>query len=480
MAAVRSIHAEVNLKGNASGELKNLNQEMDKTEGGFTSLTDEANKLIGAQQQGSNATSLWGLAFKAFSAFGVVDLLGELAFGAFSFAYSADEASLSTKGWMASLQKTVASVLEPFVETIKSVVDAFMQFKEWLFNTEEGMRLIYSTLIALSPVIGYFLVLGVWTLVAATYAWVVANWALIASYAPLILLWLSIAAAVAFVVLVIDDFITWMQGGESFFGDWFGEWQGWGEAFTSIWEAIKNGVGSAWNWIVEKTAAAWDWVKSLFSGGTSSVSGTGSTIISSFGRAIDWLKENLGAAWDWLKGVFGSLSNTLATEYPRIGKIINTFLIQPLNFVLGIVQTILKVIGMITPGNSFRDMADNLGNMRQALDGFGVVPAAQGGPGASGSQQPQISGQRASGGPVNAGEAYIVGEEGPEILQMGSKGGNVISNKSIGGGRNFSLSIGNITLNVSGGGVKDAIVSQVREAMDILAREDLAVAAGLL
>ena len=31
---------------------------------------------------------------------------------------------------------------------------------------------------------------------------------------------------------------------------------------------------------------------------------------------------------------------------------------------------------------------------------------------------------RASGGPVAAGGAYIVGERGPEILQMGSRGGN--------------------------------------------------------
>ncbi len=40
----------------------------------------------------------------------------------------------------------------------------------------------------------------------------------------------------------------------------------------------------------------------------------------------------------------------------------------------------------------------------------------------------RISGYRASGGPVNAGGAYVVGEEGPELLQMGSQSGNVIPN----------------------------------------------------
>ena len=38
------------------------------------------------------------------------------------------------------------------------------------------------------------------------------------------------------------------------------------------------------------------------------------------------------------------------------------------------------------------------------------------------------------GGRVSAGGAFVVGERGPEILQMGSKGGNIIPNSQIGGG----------------------------------------------
>jgi hypothetical protein len=38
---------------------------------------------------------------------------------------------------------------------------------------------------------------------------------------------------------------------------------------------------------------------------------------------------------------------------------------------------------------------------------------------------------RASGGPVSAGESYIVGEEGPEILSMGSRSGSIIPNGAI-------------------------------------------------
>lgn len=41
---------------------------------------------------------------------------------------------------------------------------------------------------------------------------------------------------------------------------------------------------------------------------------------------------------------------------------------------------------------------------------------------------------KASGGPVMPGGAYLVGERGPEVLQMGSQGGNIIPNNKLGGG----------------------------------------------
>ena len=45
-----------------------------------------------------------------------------------------------------------------------------------------------------------------------------------------------------------------------------------------------------------------------------------------------------------------------------------------------------------------------------------------------------LFGKRANGGPVAAGGAFLVGERGPEILQMGSRSGNIIPNNEIGGG----------------------------------------------
>jgi hypothetical protein len=50
-----------------------------------------------------------------------------------------------------------------------------------------------------------------------------------------------------------------------------------------------------------------------------------------------------------------------------------------------------------------------------------------------------INGARASGGPVSPNGAYLVGENGPEVLQMGAKGGNIIPNS--GGGMNVTVQV---------------------------------------
>ena len=60
-----------------------------------------------------------------------------------------------------------------------------------------------------------------------------------------------------------------------------------------------------------------------------------------------------------------------------------------------------------------------------------------------------FGGKKAMGGPVSAGGAYLVGERGPEILQLGSKGGNIIPNNAIGGGATTNNMI---TVNVDASG----------------------------
>jgi hypothetical protein len=71
-----------------------------------------------------------------------------------------------------------------------------------------------------------------------------------------------------------------------------------------------------------------------------------------------------------------------------------------------------------------------------------------------------VSGARAGGGPVSAGRTYLVGEKGPELLSMGSQGGNVIPNNKLGAGSNtYNITVTGLT----GPQVADQLITKIKE-----------------
>ena len=112
-------------------------------------------------------------------------------------------------------------------------------------------------------------------------------------------------------------------------------------------------------------------------------------------------------------------------------------------------QAMNKVLGNLK--NKLIDLALN-----NAISGLGN--ALSGGKGFSGFLGGLF---KEMGGPVSAGGAYVVGERGPEILQMGSKGGNIIPNSQIGGGGDSVTNIINVSVDASGSSVQgDSGMSQ--------------------
>jgi lambda family phage tail tape measure protein len=68
-----------------------------------------------------------------------------------------------------------------------------------------------------------------------------------------------------------------------------------------------------------------------------------------------------------------------------------------------------------------------------------------------------LSGARANGGFVGANRAYLVGERGPEILQMGSQSGQVISNEKSFGGSTI--------INIDARGATAGVEQQIKRVM---------------
>jgi hypothetical protein len=86
------------------------------------------------------------------------------------------------------------------------------------------------------------------------------------------------------------------------------------------------------------------------------------------------------------------------------------------------VQVIFSTPGAAEASATIANIAAQVANFAAAQAVVGNVAAAVTNA-FSGGKPP---GRRARGGPVDAGGAYIVGEEGPELMVMGSQGGNVI------------------------------------------------------
>jgi len=114
----------------------------------------------------------------------------------------------------------------------------------------------------------------------------------------------------------------------------------------------------------------------------------------------------------------------------------------------------------ITEGKSFGDAMKNvLGNLKKRLVNLaidraisGIGSSLSGGKGFGGFLG-GLFGKRERGGPVSAGGAFVVGERGPEILQMGSKGGNIIPNSAIGRGGGETNNIVTVNVDASGSSV---------------------------
>ncbi len=138
----------------------------------------------------------------------------------------------------------------------------------------------------------------------------------------------------------------------------------------------------------------------------------------------------------------GDAADSLKDKFKKIGEVVRDDLVNNLTD---------AIMGAKSFGDAMRNVLQNIQRqliqlaLNKAIEGIGG--ALSGGKGFSGFLG-GLFGKRARGGPVSAGGAFLVGEKGPEILQMGSKGGTIIPNSEIGGGGVTNV----ITVNVDASG----------------------------
>lgn len=148
---------------------------------------------------------------------------------------------------LAQVWATVSRALLPVITKIMNVVSKFFQF----LSDHKGF------------------VLGFLAAISAALA-VIAIKSIIAT-APFWLMVLAIAAVGAAIGLLVDDFVTFLEGGESCIGDviqlfvdfWHflvGLGESIGQFFKGIWDSIIKGITGVFDWILEKWNKIKKWI----------------------------------------------------------------------------------------------------------------------------------------------------------------------------------------------------------------------------
>jgi len=165
---------------------------------------------------------------------------------AFTYAWN-EVAKLSARLWkLYSVTGRVASIIVWLTDHVKAGLISLAYYTGGLEN------LIRILGVTLAVVLGPRLITMLVTATQATLSWAAAN-ALVA------IQYLAIGAAVAALVLAIDDIMTWMKGGDSIIGDWLGpfdefakKWKDLFEssdffaAFRMIRDLMQGNFGDAW------------------------------------------------------------------------------------------------------------------------------------------------------------------------------------------------------------------------------------------
>ena len=163
----------------------------------------------------------------------------------------------------------------------------------------------------------------------------------------------------------------------------------------------------------------------------------------------------------------GTAAESLKDKFKQIGETVRNDLVNNLT-------------DAITGAQSFGDAMNNvLGNLKKRLINLaidkaisGIGGALSGGKGFGGFLG-GLFGKRARGGPVSAGGAFLVGEKGPEILQMGSKGGNIIPNNAMGGDSVTNMVTVNVDANSSNVSGNNADANQLGNQIAIAIQSEL-------
>jgi hypothetical protein len=273
------------------------------------------------------------------------------------------------------------------------------------FKTHKGV------LIAVSAVIGGILltVIGAYIVMMATAAieTIAATW-------PILLIIAAIALLVAGIILLVKHWQSiWGTIKDVALAAWHfldnNVIHPIVSAFTTAWDAISSAFMSVWNWI----SSNWPLLLAIITG--------------PIGLAVYFVMKY----WDDVVGFFSGLIGTIGGIFSSIGNAIWDGIKFGVNLAIDALNDLINGANKIT-----------------GVISFGTIPKI-----------PNIP-KLAQGGPVTAGNPYIVGDGGGPELFVPSQSGTIVPNGKFGGGS----VVNNITINATSADPQ-AVVNALRKYM---------------
>lgn len=285
------------------------------------------------------------------------------------------------------------------------LLDALKPLLEWFTDGESGMYRLKAAMIILSVMIGAVFVVAVYAAVAANWAFMVSFFA---AFWPVIVIALAVAAAIGIIILIINDLYVFFTGGDSVFGSVLNaikaKLQKVPESLKKIFNKILGFIKEYGKFFVMAIFPIsilffyWDQITGFI------VKGVQFLIekIKTYGKYVIMALFPISALyfyWDEISAWFKELPDKI------------------LGFFSGLGPKLKTVMKDILP-----DWAINLIS-KINTDGQSIEA-------------------RATGGSINSGQTYLVGEEGPELFTSSSSG-TIIPN---GGLRSAGRNACNITI----------------------------------
>lgn len=364
-----------------------LGESLDST----ASASEEASKGLGSLLE-----SLGAFAF----IFGLVSAIWEMISGTEEFQVviqelqKAFEPLMELFGEFAKwLGKTIANLLMPFIKLLGVLIKFFTK-------TTQGISLLKTGLIFLASVISVVLVASLKTLTASLYSSLTAFTALLTPMLPFIAIATAVAAAITTIVLVLEDLYYFATGeGDSVAGDFFMMIGLDKKQIEEIRKTIKAFIDAVKKWWSDFTKGLGGLVPKMKSIFASVLNIAKSFFVSVFRLGFDLVKI-FGAVWDLIKGIFTGNFDLIISAFKRIGESISSIFKGIGSLIFDVVDNVMQMVAPL------KDIASSLGSLIGLGGDKGKSPE-----------------KRASGGAVEKGQPYIVGDGGePELFVPGASG----------------------------------------------------------